>query len=77
MHDAVQFEALGIPTALVITDQFPPIVAGFAPTIGAAGYLGCEVPHPVSSQSEDTLRQYAARVADEVVARLTKSPTAH
>lgn len=71
MHDAIQLEALGVPSALVITEPFRPIVAGFAPTIGAAGYLGCEVPHPVSPLGEDKLREYAARVADEVVARLT------
>jgi hypothetical protein len=29
------------------------------------------VPHPVSPLGEDKLREYAARVADEVVARLT------
>jgi hypothetical protein len=71
LHDAIQFEAKGIPSALIITEPFRPIVAGFAPTIGAAGFIGCEVPHPVSTQNEAALRVIAARVADAVIAQLS------
>jgi len=71
LHDAIQFEAKGIPAALIITEPFRPIVASFAPTIGAAGFVGCEVPHPISTQDEATLRVIAARVADAVVAQLS------
>jgi hypothetical protein len=71
LHDAVQLEALGIPTALIITQPFVPIVAAFAPTIGASGYLGCIVPHPVSSKSDEILQQYANSVIDQVVSKLT------
>lgn len=71
MHDAIQFEAKGIPSALIITEPFRPIVAGFAPTIGAAGFIGCEVPHPVSTQDDVSLQKIAKHVADAVVAQLS------
>ena len=48
-----------------------PIAAAFAPTIGADGYTGVTVPHPVSSIDDDTLRDYAERIVDEVERRLT------
>tara|TARA_B100001758_G_C18305444_1_gene554780 strand:+ start:728 stop:1000 length:273 start_codon:yes stop_codon:yes gene_type:complete len=52
-------EAHGIPTALVITEPFAPIVAGFAPTVGMEEYTGSiKVPHRVAQMDDDDLRTY-------------------
>ena len=51
-------EAHGIPTALVITEPFAPIVAGFAPTVGMEEYTGSiKVPHRVAQMDDDDLRK--------------------
>ena len=72
MHDAVQMEAHGIPTALVITEPFAPIVAGFAPTVGMEEYTGSiKVPHRVAQMDDDGLRKLADSIIDEAIACLT------
>jgi hypothetical protein len=65
-------EAHGIPTALIITEPFAPIVAGFAPTVGMAKYTGSiMVPHRVAIMDDDDLRKLADSVIDEAIACLT------
>ena len=65
-------EAHGIPTTLIITEPFAPIVAGFAPTVGMAKYTGSiMVPHRVAIMDDDDLRKLADSVIDEAIACLT------
>ncbi len=72
MHDAVQMEAHGVPTALIITEPFAPIVVGFAPTVGMAKYTGSiMVPHRVATMDDDDLHKLADSVIDEAIACLT------
>jgi hypothetical protein len=71
LHDAIQMEALGVPSVLVITDPFEPIVASFAPTVGMDDYPAVKVPHPVAPLDDDGLRKLAGAVVDEAVERLT------
>ena len=70
MHDAIQMEALGVPSMLLITEPFEPIVASFAPTVGMSDYPAVSVPHPVAPLDDDGLRKLASTVIDEAVARL-------
>lgn len=70
MHDAIQMEALGVPSMLLITEPFEPIVGSFAPTIGMADYPAVSVPHPVAPLDDDDLRKLATTVIDEAVSRL-------
>ncbi len=64
-------EAHGIPTALVITEPFAPIVAGFAPTVGMEEYAGSiKVPHRVAQMDDDDLRKLADSIIDEAIACL-------
>lgn len=63
-------EALGVPSMLLITEPFEPIVASFAPTVGVASYPAVTVPHPVSSLGDDDLRKLASAVIDEALDRL-------
>tara|TARA_Y100001968_G_C19354674_1_gene716532 strand:- start:959 stop:1162 length:204 start_codon:yes stop_codon:yes gene_type:complete len=65
-------EALGIPTALVITEPFEPIVASFAPTVGMDEYTGAVmVPHRVATTDDEGLRKIAQSIIDEVGSILT------
>ncbi len=65
-------EAKGIPSTLIITEPFAPIVAGFAPTVGMEEYTASiMVPHRVSTMDDDDLRKLADSVIDEAIAHLT------
>ena len=65
-------EAHGIPTALVITEPFAPIVASFAPTVGMDEYTGTVmVPHRVATTDQDGLRELAESIIDDVRSCLT------
>ena len=39
-------ESRGIPSMLLITEPFEPVVESFAPTVGMATYPAVTVPHP-------------------------------
>jgi hypothetical protein len=71
LHDAVQFERLGIPATLVMTEPFQGLAAGFAAKLGAPGYPGVMVPHPVAVRDETYLEDLARRIVDDVVKHLT------
>ncbi|MEM7286487.1 MAG: hypothetical protein AAF480_09070 [Actinomycetota bacterium] len=65
-------EAKGIPSTLIITEPFAPIVAGFAPTVGMDEYTASiKVPHRVATMDDDDLRKLAESVIDEAIAHLT------
>tara|TARA_Y100000768_G_scaffold353921_1_gene306588 strand:+ start:38 stop:259 length:222 start_codon:yes stop_codon:yes gene_type:complete len=72
LHDAIQIEAHGIPTALVITEPFAPIVASFAPTVGMEEYTGVVmVPHRVATTDDEGLKKLAESITGEVASILT------
>ena len=65
-------EGYGVPTALIITEPFAPIVANFAPTVGMAEYTGSiMVPHRVATMDDEDLRKLADSIIDEAIACLT------
>lgn len=71
MHDALQFERLGIPATLVMTEPFQGLAANFAANLGAPGYPCITVPHPISTRDDAALDDLADQVADSLVLRLT------
>jgi hypothetical protein len=65
-------EAHGIPTALVITEPFAPIVASFAPTVGMEKYAGTVmVPHRVATTTDEGLKKLAESIISTVKECLT------
>lgn len=70
MHDALQFERLGVPATLVMTEPFQGLAANFAANLGAPGYPSITVPHPIATRDDETLSALADRVADDLVNRL-------
>ena len=65
-------EAHGIPTALVITEPFAPIVASFAPTVGMDEYTGSVmVPHRVATTDDEGLKKLAKSIIPKTKECLT------
>ena len=65
-------EAYGVPTALVITEPFAPIVASFAPTVGMEEYTSSiMVPHRVGFMDDEGLRKLADSIIEETIVCLT------
>jgi hypothetical protein len=65
-------EAHGIPTSLIITEPFAPIVSSFAPTVGMDQYTGTVmVPHRVATTDNKGLRELAKSIVEKVNDRLT------
>ncbi len=64
-------EGRGIPSMLVITEPFQPVVDAFAPTVGMDAYPAVAVPHPVSTLDDEALQKLATTIIDQAVTRLT------
>lgn len=55
MHDAISLEKRGIPTAVLISDQFIPGVQAIAKTRGMDDYPFVVVKHPIGSLTDENL----------------------
>jgi hypothetical protein len=72
LHDAIQLEQLGVPSVVIITEPFVPMVSAFAASLGMPGYPAMVVlPHPVSSLPDAELRRIASAAAPDVARLLT------
>jgi len=73
LHDAVTAERLGVPATAVMTERFVSAAELMARVLGMPGYSFVVIPHPVSSATDDGLRNMA-RIASEGVGRLLLVP---
>jgi hypothetical protein len=73
LHDAVTAERLGVPAIGVMTERFVSAADLMARVLGMPGYPFAIIPHPVSSATDDKLRDMAKITAD-AVCRLLLSP---
>jgi hypothetical protein len=73
LHDAVTAERLGVPAIGVMTERFVSAAELMARVLGMPGYPFVVIPHPVSSASDDDLREMAI-IAAEGVRRLLFFP---
>lgn len=71
MHDGIELERLGIPTAVICTDEFVASARAQAAICGNPGYPFAVVPHPVGSLTRDELAKRAAEAVPQVIAILT------
>ncbi len=72
----VRLERLGIPTAAVATDPFTDEALEQARLLGMPACRMVFVPHPVQLLSTPELHDWADRVFEQIVARLTDSESA-
>jgi hypothetical protein len=72
LHDAVTLEAKGIPSVLLCTDEFAPLARAESVAKGMGGLPLAVIPHPLADNRPHEVRAKAERVADEIVAILTR-----
>lgn len=77
MHDAVLFEAAGLPSVVIITDAFAQTAAASAALDGLdPDHLRLIVTsHPLARRSEDAIRELGNALAPRVADLLTSDPS--
>lgn len=75
MHDCVELERGGTPTALIATDAFAATAARMAAVRGLAALPLAVVTHPCATASPELLREKARGVALRVLEILTAGPS--
>jgi hypothetical protein len=68
VHDAVELERAGIPTVLVTTTRFQPVVAALAAATGLPEIRTLVVDHPIGGVDRATLHRRADAAYDALVA---------
>ena len=66
MHDGIEMERLGIPTASIITHVFLNTVKAMTRMMGVPDYEFVVAPHPLSSLTDEECKQRASEIAPEV-----------
>jgi len=72
LHDAVVLEGKGIPSVLLCTDEFAPLARAESVAKGMGGLPLAVIPHPLADNRPHEVRAKAERIADEIVAILTR-----
>ena len=72
MHDAVALEALGVPTAVIITTAFTREARAQRTALGAEHLEPVVITHPLSTLSDEQIEARAAEAAGQVSAVLTR-----
>ena len=67
MHDGIELEKMGVPTAVICTEPFVTSANAMAKLGGIPDYPYDVVPHPLGSLAPDTLRARARQAAPEVL----------
>ena len=75
MHDALTAEKAGVAATAIITDRFVPTAKAMATVQGMSDYPFAVIPHPIASNSEQTLREKAADAVRQCVAILLQGET--
>ena len=66
MHDGIEMERLGIPTASIITHVFLPTAKAMTRMMGLPDYEFIVAQHPLSSLTDQECKDKAAEIAPEV-----------
>ncbi|HEY8450295.1 MAG TPA: hypothetical protein VIL95_07450 [Bacillota bacterium] len=61
MHDGIELERRGVPTAVVATDLFEPTARGLAELQGVPDFPLVLIPHPLGRCSREALREKPRR----------------
>jgi hypothetical protein len=71
LHDALKFEQLGVPAAVIITEPFQRLVASQAVRLGAPGYQALVLPHPVWGRTPEQIDRFVRGIADDALRQLS------
>lgn len=75
MHDALTSEKAGVAATAIITDRFVPTAKAMATVQGMSDYPFAVIPHPIASNSEQTLREKATDAVRQCVDILLQGET--
>lgn len=64
MHDGVELESLGVPTAVVVTEAFLHEATVQRRALGMTGLQPVVIEHPLSTLTEDEIEARAKAAAD-------------
>ncbi|HJS38017.1 MAG TPA: hypothetical protein VJ789_07810 [Burkholderiales bacterium] len=67
MHDGISLEALGVPTAVIVTSTFLHEARMQREALGMAGIVPVVIEHPLSSISDEEIRGRAAQALAQVI----------
>ncbi len=70
VHDTIEFEKRGIPTAVIITQAFRNAAVFQFKSKGMEGHAYVEMPHPVSNLSIDDMRALTLTFVDQTAKQL-------
>jgi hypothetical protein len=68
MHDAIELEARGIPTAVVVTSEFVREAKVQREALGMTGIVPVVIEHPLSSLTDEEIAARAAAALPQVLA---------
>ena len=66
MHDGIEMEKFGIPTATMITNVFNNTAKAMAKMMGVPEFTYAVVQHPLSSLTADEIKERALEAAPQV-----------
>ena len=67
MHDAMSLESQGAPTAVIVTTEFLREARVQREALGMTGLVPVLIDHPLSSLSEEEIRQRARQALGQVI----------
>ena len=68
MHDAIELEARGVPTAVIVTSEFVREAKVQREALGMAGVVPVVIAHPLSSLTDGEIAARAAAALPQVLA---------
>lgn len=68
MHDAIELEARGVPTAVIVTSEFVREARVQREALGMTGVVPVVIAHPLSSLTDDQIQARAAAALPQVLA---------
>ena len=68
MHDAIELEARGVPTAVIVTSEFVREAKVQREALGMSGVVPVVIEHPLSSLTDEQIRARVAAALPQVIA---------
>jgi len=68
MHDAIELEARGVPTAVIVTTEFVREAKVQRAALGMPGVVPVVIAHPLSSLTDEEIRARVAAALPQVIA---------
>ena len=72
MHDGIELEKLGVPAAVIITNEFIAQAKAIAEIQGIPDYPFAVVPHPIGRLTPEDLKERANEALPQVLDILAK-----